>query len=124
MIMCNVINLLKLAVCNKKGTGHKVAHNFTTILNIPLVAWLVYSIFSLRGSDYETLTKWITQPCNTVVSILFVIITLLHFTLEIEVVFEDYISNEKRRHFLINLLKGFFMILGVATIISILRFGM
>lgn len=120
----SICHLLKLAMCNHKGTGHKVAHNFTTLLNIPLVAWLIYSIFSLRGADYAALTNWITQPCNMIVSILFVVITLLHFTLELEVVFEDYISDLKRRHFVIGLLKAFFAVLGVATIISILKFGM
>ena len=46
------------------GTGHKIAHNITTLTNIPLVAWVMYSIFSLRDASYEEFTAWMSHPVS------------------------------------------------------------
>ena len=105
------------------GTGHKIAHNMTTLMNIPLVAWAIYTIFSLRYADYDGFSAWMAQPINMIAAIIFVVVTLKHFTLELEVVLEDYISNIPRRNLIIKLLKIFWLVLGLATIISILKLG-
>tara|TARA_A200000113_G_C8853531_1_gene351055 strand:- start:1152 stop:1538 length:387 start_codon:yes stop_codon:yes gene_type:complete len=122
---CNCpFTMLKLAFTNHKGTGHKAAHNLTTIANIPLVAWFVYAVLSLRGADYEALQAFLGQPFNMVMAILFVIVPLTHFALEIEVVYEDYISDLKKRALMINLMKVVFGLIGLATIVSILKLGL
>ena len=93
------------------------------LVSIPLVVWMVYSILSLQSASYEELIGWMSQPFNLVASVLFVIVTLTHFTLEIEVVFEDYISDIKRRDLVIKCMKIFFLALGAFTIFSVFKFG-
>lgn len=105
-------------------TDHKTAHNVTTIANIPLVLWLICSIFSLAGAGYDEFILWMSHPVNIVAAILFVILTLKHFTLELEVVFEDYISHICLRRFVIFIMKSFWFILAVAAIISILKIAL
>lgn len=114
-------NALKHVFFNHRGTGHKIAHNITTIANIPLVAWFICSVFLLRGADYEQFVSWVSAPVNLIVGILFVLTTLTHFTLELEVVFEDYISEEKCRNSVIRLMKIFWFCLGAAVIFSAVK---
>lgn len=103
------------------GTHHKMLHNITTLTNIPLVAWVIYSIFSLRNASYEEFTVWMSHPVSVLVAILFVISILKHFALELQVVYEDYISCKCLRILKVVGMKIFFFVLGTATIISILK---
>lgn len=116
-------NTLRLILTNHDGTGHKLAHNVTTIANIPLVLWLFYTVFTLRDAGYAEFATHMAHPLNIVAAVLFVIVTLRHFTLELEVVFEDYISKIALRNAVIIGMKIFWFVLGVTTIISILRLG-
>lgn len=106
------------------GTGHKLAHNITTLTNIPLVAWIIYSIYSLRNATYEEFTIWMSHPVSIIVTILFVISTLKHFTLELQVVYEDYISCKCLRMIKVIGMKLLFLAIGVATIVSILKLAL
>ncbi len=103
------------------GATHKLLHDITTLLNIPLVAWMIYTIYSLRAASYEEFVAWMSNPISIVVSILFVIVTLKHFALELQVVYEDYISCKSLRLIKIIGMKLFFFTLGVTAIISILK---
>ena len=103
------------------GTGHKIAHNITTVTNIPLVAWVMYSIFSLRDANYEEFMAWISHPVSILVAVLFVISTLKHFALELQVVYEDYISCTCLRRLKIIGMKLLFLAIGIAAIISIMK---
>jgi succinate dehydrogenase / fumarate reductase membrane anchor subunit len=103
------------------GSEHSLLHDITTLSNIPLVAWVMYSIFSLRNASYEELTTWMSHPVSIVVAILFVISTLKHFALELQVVYEDYISCKCLRMIKVVGMKLLFFVLGTATIVSILK---
>ncbi len=116
--------MLKTIFLNHDGTGHKVAHNLTTLANIPLVAWFIYAVFTLRAANYAELQIFMAQPVNLVAAVIFVAVLLKHFMLEIEVVLEDYISNISKRHASIIALKTFSFVLGVTSIISILKIGL
>ena len=107
-----------------RGTHHKIMHNITTLTNIPLVAWVMYSIFSLRDASYEEFTSWMAHPVSIVAAILFVISTLKHFALELQVVYEDYISCQCLRRFKVISMKLLFLVLGIAAIISILKIAL
>ncbi len=74
-------------------TDHKTAHNLTTLVNIPLVIWLIVTVFTVGKGPYTDLIAWMSHPVNIIAGILFVVVTLKHFVLELEVVFEDYIAN-------------------------------
>ena len=106
------------------GAMHKLLHDITTLMNIPLVAWVIYSIVSLRNASYDEFMTWMSNPISIVVAILFVIVTLKHFALELQVVMEDYIANTSLRMFKIIGMKIFFLAIGIATIISILKVAM
>jgi succinate dehydrogenase / fumarate reductase membrane anchor subunit len=103
------------------GAMHKMLHDITTLLNIPLVGWVIYSIYSLRDASYGDFVTYMSSPISIVMAILFVVVTLKHFALELQVVFEDYISCKCFRMIKILGMKLFFFVLGVTAIISILK---
>lgn len=115
------MSVFKLLFTDHSGTGHKLAHNITTVLNIPLVFWLIYAVVSLKDASYEQFVSWITSPVQLSVTILFILTTLTHFVLELEVVMEDYISNLGVRKFAITALKTFSVLVGAATILSLVK---
>ena len=106
------------------GAMHKFIHDVTTLLNIPLVAWVIYSIFSLRQASYGEFTAWMSSPVSILMAILFVVVTLKHFTLELQVVMEDYIPSTALRILKVVGMKIFFLALGTTTIISILKIAL
>ena len=106
------------------ATDHKIQHNITTIANIPLVAWFICTVFAVAGTGYEGFEDWMAHPVNIVAAILFVIVTLRHFTLEIEVVLEDYISRIGLRNTVIYAMKGIWLVLAITAIISILEIAL
>lgn len=103
------------------GTHHLIAHDITTITNIPLVLWVIYSIFSLRDANYEQVIEWMAHPFSVIAATLFVISTFYHFVLELQVVYEDYISCKCLRIIKVIGMKLVFFILSLATIFSILK---
>lgn len=103
------------------GTGHKMLHTLTTLTNIPLVAWVMYSVYSLKNATYAEFTTWMSHPVSIIVAILFVLSTLKHFALELQVVYEDYISCKCLRMIKVVGMKIVFLVLGITTIISILK---
>ena len=114
------MGLVRKMFIDHSGTGHKWAHNVTTVMNIPLFAWLVYAVFALRGTDFDGFVAFVSQPLHLAASLAFVVVTLTHFTLELEVVFEDYISNLSVRKAAITALKVFWSLLGLASIGALL----
>lgn len=106
------------------GTHHWILQRLTAITNIPLVFWAVYSLFSLQGASYEAFTTWMSLPWNTVLAILFVLSTFKHSVLGIQVIMEDYISCSFMRRIGIYGFKLFMIVLGVATIVTILKISL
>ena len=103
------------------GAEHKLLHDITTLMNIPLVGWIIYSIYSLRNATYEEFMMWMAHPVSIIALILFVIVALKHFALELQVVYEDYISCKCLRMIKVVGMKIFFLALGITTIVSILK---
>lgn len=116
--------IMKCMFSDKSGTGHHRLHNITTIVNIPLVAWFIIAIFTLQGASYEAFAAWISGPINFIFAAVFIINTLLHFNLELEDVFVDYISDEARQKKIISMMKFFSIALGALSLISLIKIGL
>lgn len=89
--------------------------------NIPLVIWMIYSVFSLQGATYQEFTGWLSQPWNAVLAVLFILSTFYHAVLGNQVIVEDYISCRWFRMTKLIGQKLFFIALGVACIFSVLK---
>ncbi|HPF77894.1 MAG TPA: succinate dehydrogenase, hydrophobic membrane anchor protein [Alphaproteobacteria bacterium] len=103
------------------GTHHWLMQRVTALAVLPLIFWVVYSMFKLQGADYLEFTTWLAQPMNAVLSILFIIAGFYHAVLGNQVIIEDYISCKWFRMTKLIGQKLFFIALAVACIFSILK---
>ena len=76
------------------GTGHFWRQRVSAVALIPLSIWFVYAGLTLVGADREAVIAFLHQPVNAIAMALFVIATLHHSVLGVQVVIEDYAHSE------------------------------
>lgn len=105
------------------GTEHWIYQRVTAISNFLLMVWLVWAFVSnsLAGAGYEEFTFWLSQPVNAILMILAVISIFYHAALGVQVVVEDYVSNEACKITKLIGIKLFFVASAVAAIFSIMK---
>ncbi len=108
----------------REGTEHFIAQRLTAVALIPLYLWFVFSIVFLSRSDYATVISWIKHPFVTVMLIALLLATFYHAQLGVRVIVEDYIKSEFMKVTLLVLTKFFAFILGVASIVAVLRIAL
>lgn len=78
----------------KEGTHHWWAQRVTAVALVPLTLWFVYSVMSLAGADYATVSIWMATPFNAIAMLLLIVATFHHLQLGLQVVVEDYVHAE------------------------------
>ncbi len=106
------------------GTEHFWRQRITAVALIPLSIWFAANAFSLIGGNYDTAIAFLDAPVNAVLMALFIIAILIHMTLGLQVVIEDYVHSEGRKIFSLLLLRGFAWTIGAAMIFAILKIAL
>jgi len=104
----------------KEGTTHFWRQRLTTLLLIPMVLWIGFSLAALPV-DHATLVGWIQQPWVSVALVLLVIVTFYHAQLGLQIIIEDYISSHSRRTMTLLLTNLSCLLLGTIGVISVLK---
>jgi succinate dehydrogenase / fumarate reductase, membrane anchor subunit len=99
-----------------EGTHHWWNQRMTAIGNLLLMLWFFVSVARLPSYDYETVGLWLSSPWATIPMVLLVVSVFYHFRLGLQVVIEDYQSDESR--VLLIILLNLFV--GVATAIALI----
>ncbi len=86
----------------KHGTGHFIAERVTSIALLLLTPWFLVSVALLDGG-YDSALAWLGKPLNAIGAGLFLVITLYHMRLGIQVIVEDYIVKPGTRSLLLGL---------------------
>ena len=105
----------------KHGLSHWIAQRVTAIALVPLTIWFVSLIAFMKSSNYETAIETVSNPLNATLFLLLIIATFWHAQLGLQVVIEDYIANKMTRMTLIIITKFIFAIIGVLSVLSVLR---
>jgi succinate dehydrogenase / fumarate reductase membrane anchor subunit len=77
---------------SKGGLGHWWKQRLTAIALVPLVAWFVVSMIALAGLDRAHVLTWLHSPFHSLVLSLFLIVSLYHANLGLQVIYEDYVQ--------------------------------
>ena len=104
----------------KDGTGHFWHQRLTSLLLIPLVLWVGFSLAALPV-DHATLLGWIQRPWVSVALVLLVITVFYHAQLGLQVIIEDYISSHSKRTVTLLLTNLACLLLGTIGVISVLK---
>ena len=86
----------------KHGTGHFIAERVTSIVLLLLTPWFLISMALLDGG-YDSALAWLSRPFNAIGTGLFLLVSIYHMRLGIQVVVEDYISVAGTRRLLLGL---------------------
>jgi succinate dehydrogenase / fumarate reductase membrane anchor subunit len=105
----------------KSGLHHWWHQRVSAVAMVGLVSWMVFLVFSLAGANYQTARTLLAHPAHATVVVLFVAIGLWHASLGLQVVLEDYVSNEGVRLVAILAVKMAASVLAVIAILSVLK---
>ena len=103
------------------GTGHFWRERITAAALAPLSLWFAYVAIGLSGTSTSAPLQFFAQPVNAILMASFVIISLYHAALGIQVVIDDYIHSPGTKIFLFLLVRLFVIATGSACIIALLR---
>ena len=98
----------------RHGAHHWLAQRYTAVGNLLLVLWLIFSLVSLPGLDYESVRNWIANPLVAVPLMLMLVSIFYHLRLGMQVMLEDYV-HDKGLNFFCILLLNFYTIAGAAA---------
>jgi succinate dehydrogenase / fumarate reductase membrane anchor subunit len=104
----------------KEGTGHFWHQRLTSLLLVPLVLWLGFSLAAMPV-DHATLVEWIRQPLVTVALLLLIAVVFYHAQLGLQVVIEDYVGSHGKRTLTLLLSNLVCLLFGLVGVVSVLK---
>ena len=105
----------------KEGLHHWWGQRLTALALIPLTVWFVASVIGLAGTGYEEFVVWLASPLNATIMVLFFAVSLHHAQLGMQVVLEDYVSDEKLKLVAVIANTFFCAAVGIASIYAIFK---
>jgi succinate dehydrogenase / fumarate reductase, membrane anchor subunit len=103
------------------GVSHWWAQRFSAILLALLTIWLMCALAAVVGADHAEAAAWLASPFNTSMAILFVVTSIYHGKLGLEVIIEDYIHHRVTEVTLLVLVKILSIVVGLMAVIAILK---
>ena len=121
---CRAFKFFK-KVTKMQSKSHGVVHwklqRISAIAMIPLVIWFVSSLtFSLINS-YDQSVAWLQNPLNATGLVLLFGTLYFHAASGLQVVIEDYVHNEGLKIMSLILIKLLSILLGVLSILCVLK---
>lgn len=107
-----------------KAVQHWWAQRLTAVILVPFSLWFIFTLANMTGMDHATVNAWIKSPMNSALLILFILALFYHAHLGLQVVVEDYISDEKLRHNIIVLCLLAMLLAGLVSIVSVLKIAL
>lgn len=104
----------------KDGTHHFWHQRLTSLLLIPLVLWLGFSLAAMP-LEHVALLEWIRQPFVTVALLLLIFAVFYHAKLGLQVVIEDYVGTHSQRTLMLLLSSFLCLLIGIVGVVSVLK---
>lgn len=101
----------------KSATQHWTVQRLTAIALIPLSYWLIMFLQLCLQANYFDITQWLDSTLNKSALLLWLLVTCYHAALGMQVVLEDYVSNQKKQRLAIWLVNALFASFALSTVI-------
>ena len=105
----------------KSGVHHWWAQRVTAVALLPLSLYFVYSVLALAGASRAEMAGFMAEPWNAVLYLCLIPALFYHLALGLQVVVEDYVSNEATRIATNLALKGVIVFCALACAVSVLK---
>ncbi len=103
------------------GVGHWKLQRISAIAMIPLVLWFTTSLMLTLMDGYEQSIEWLQSPFNATGLILLFGTLYFHAASGLQVVLEDYVHHEGLKIVSLILIKLIATVLGVLSILCVLK---
>jgi succinate dehydrogenase / fumarate reductase, membrane anchor subunit len=105
----------------KSGTEHFIHQRLTAIANIPLTIAAVLIVISLIGHNHAGVVQILGSSVVAIVMLLFIISSLYHMKIGMQVIIEDYVHDDGAKYALLILNMFFTIVVGFSSIYAILK---
>ena len=121
-IMENKLNKVQAMKSLKNhGLAHWKLQRISAIAMVPLVIWFTSSLMLVLINGYEQSIEWLQNPFNATGLILLFGILYFHAASGLQVVIEDYVHHEGLKIVSLILIKLVALVLGVLSILCVLK---
>ena len=121
-IMENNLNKVQAMKSLKNhGLAHWKLQRISAIAMVPLVIWFTSSLMLVLINGYEQSIEWLQNPFNATGLILLFGILYFHAASGLQVVIEDYVHHEGLKIVSLILIKLIALVLGVLSILCVLK---
>lgn len=105
----------------KEGADHFWMQRVTAVANLGLALTLAAILFNVFGKDYATVKSALSAPLVSLLVALFVISSVIHMRLGMQVIIEDYIHSEGTKIILLMLNTFFAIFIAAASLWAVLK---
>jgi succinate dehydrogenase / fumarate reductase membrane anchor subunit len=105
----------------KEGTDHFWYLRLSAIALVPLSLFAVGWVLSLKGAGYAEVKASLGQPLVALALALFVLVSLGHMRLGMQLIIEDYVHGEGGKLALLMLNTFFTVVIGAVSVFAILK---
>ncbi len=106
------------------GVEHWRIERITSIALVPLTLWFIYAMLHLVGLPQSAVAAWASNPVNTVLLLVLIVMTFHHMHLGLQVVCEDYVSNKWQMTLMILGAKSAALLLGLMASVAVLKLAL
>jgi succinate dehydrogenase / fumarate reductase, membrane anchor subunit len=103
------------------GTGHFWHERVTAVALVPLSLWFLYVMLGLAGTSEVTALQFLAHPWNAILMGAFVVFSLYHAYLGLQVVIDDYVHTPGAKIALLLLRLLAVLLVGGASLFAIVR---
>ena len=117
----NSIKVQEMKTLKTHGVSHWKLQRISAIAMIPLVIWFTSSLMLTLIEGYEQSIEWLQSPINATGLILLFGTLYFHAASGLQVVIEDYVHHEGLKIVSLILIKLIAVVLGVLSILCVLK---
>jgi succinate dehydrogenase / fumarate reductase membrane anchor subunit len=103
------------------GTGHFWRERVTAVALVPLSLWFLYVMLGLAGTSEVTALQFLAHPLNAILMAAFIVFSLYHAALGLQVVVDDYIHTPGAKIFLLLVIRFSVIAIGSTCLFAIVR---
>ena len=106
------------------GTDHFWRERVSSAALIPLSLWFAFAMLGLAGTREVTHLQFLSHPWNALLMAAFVVTTLYHMGLGLQVVIDDYVHTSGMKIFLLLLVRFFVIAPSVTCLFALGRIAL
>jgi succinate dehydrogenase / fumarate reductase membrane anchor subunit len=108
----------------REGVHHWWHLRTTSAALVLLGIWFVFSVLTLPDLGRAAVIAWLSKPVSAVMMFLFVLVTVWHSMLGVQVVVEDYVRGKGARVLTLVLVRFLHVLVGAAALFAVLKLAL